>query len=445
MRSHGLFAVRYISKNRCVVFPLIARSVKICPQGGLRPAHEFLLVFVSKFVGVCVAIQVQAHSINTMTGTLLSSAFPLASRSLKHAFMTIIAFSASLAIAQSADNTPQWSLGFNNQHTGQSPYYAAQQSRLMLSVSLLLSGYIMSPVIGPDGTVYVGPAALNGTTGALVWQLPNNVSIVSGYAMGTNGLLYGLDYYSGNLLAVSSSSGNFVWQSSVYLGEMGIQTSPTVSSDGTVYVGNYLLGELYAIDGLTGKVRWQTNGVVGVGLHPAVDAKGVIYIASANATVYAIAPVDGSILWSVASQVTSELVIGPNGVLYTGFVSALNATTGARLWYYITPGTYGALAPNGILYWTTESRSGYGINAFDSATGYVLWSYQSACCTSTSVALGKDGTVYVGLQNDTIFALDGETGFEKWSVSASAVSGPAIGANGAVYFTVDQAGLRAYH
>lgn len=241
-------------------------------------------------------------------------------------------------------------------------------------------------------------------------------------------------------------SGSVVWELAVSLGALGIQSSPTVGPDGTVYVGNYNSGELYAVNGGSGELLWQTTGITGVGPSVVLDPNGVVYVSSPHGnTVYAVAPSNGSILWaSPNAGGGTELIVGPANLLYSGRLCAMYTNNGSMAWTQSFGGTHGALAPNGILYWSWE---GYGINAYDSMSGSRLWFYQTGGAgVHSSFALGKDGTVYVGTLNDRFYGLDGETGVVKWvDPTVMVSSGPAIGANGLVYVVSNDGSLIAYN
>ena len=108
-----------------------------------------------------------------------------------------------------------------------------------------------SPVIGTDGTVYVGSGDWNlyaiNPDGSQKWAFPTGGSIWwSSPAIGTDGTLYiGSD--DRNLYAISPE-GTLKW--SFATGGL-VQSSPTIGEDGTVYVGSDD-GNLYAINGNSG-------------------------------------------------------------------------------------------------------------------------------------------------------------------------------------------------
>ena len=104
-----------------------------------------------------------------------------------------------------------------------------------------------SPVIGADGTVYVGSPdhnvyALDGQTGVKKWAFKTGAEVHS---------------------------------------------CPAIGADGTVYVGSNDR-KLYALDGQTGARRWVFKTGGEVRSSPAIGTDGAIYIGSADGKVYAI-------------------------------------------------------------------------------------------------------------------------------------------------------------
>jgi outer membrane protein assembly factor BamB len=86
-------------------------------------------------------------------------------------------------------------------------------------------------------------------------------------------------------------------------------------------------------------------------------ANGVVYVGSADNNVYALNASTGALLWSYltdASVVSSPAVA--NGVVYVAsndVMYALNASTGAPLWISYPPGGFVVSSPvvaNGVIY-----------------------------------------------------------------------------------------------
>jgi outer membrane protein assembly factor BamB len=68
-------------------------------------------------------------------------------------------------------------------------------------------------------------------------------------------------------------------------------------------------------------------------------------------------------------------------------------------------------------------------------TGTVKWKYRTGNSVYSSPAIGADGTIYIGSQDDYVYALNPTDGSVKWKYGTSYYvnSSPAIGADGTIY------------
>ena len=64
-----------------------------------------------------------------------------------------------------------------------------------------------------------------------------------------------------------------------------------------------------------------------------------------------------------------------------------------------------------------------------------LWEFETGRPVYSSPAIGSDGTVYVGSQDDKLYAINGKTGDKLWEFETRyrVFSSPAIGSDGTVY------------
>jgi outer membrane protein assembly factor BamB len=133
-----------------------------------------------------------------------------------------------------------------------------------------------------------------------------------------------------------------------------------------------------------------------------------------------------------------------NGVVYIGsgdgLVSALNATTGTKLWSY-SIGSYLNGSPavaNGVVYVGSDLND---IVALNSNTGSLLWSYTLLEGVQSSPTVAN-GVVYICSDADRVYALNASTGSLLWVSGVEGLSGstPAV-ANGVVYVGSNVDGL----
>ncbi|MDC0219454.1 PQQ-binding-like beta-propeller repeat protein, partial [Verrucomicrobia bacterium] len=64
-----------------------------------------------------------------------------------------------------------------------------------------------------------------------------------------------------------------------------------------------------------------------------------------------------------------------------------------------------------------------------------LWEFETGGNVSSSPAIGPDGTVYVGSNDNKLYAINGKSGVKLWEfeTGGTVYSSPAIGSDGTVY------------
>ncbi len=95
-----------------------------------------------------------------------------------------------------------------------------------------------------------------------------------------------------------------------------------------------------------------------------------------------------------------------------------------------------AIAPDGTVYVGSNDQNVYALNG---STGRKLWQYETEAGVTSSPAIGSDGTIYVGSVDHTLYALKPVTGTLRWKFHTDGEiwSSPAIGSDGTVYFGSD--------
>lgn len=348
-------------------------------------------------------------------------------------------------------------------------------------------GIETDPVMGPDGTVYVGANngilyGLDPDRGDIRWVFPTGFDTFGIYSTpailkdGTvvfgakDGKVYGVRPPTTGLL------GDLRW--SVDL-KTTIQTSPGVGPDGTVYIGadNW---KLYAIAPPQGtspaRITWsfQTGG--DMISSPAVGPDGTVYFGSMDGRVYALQePAPGQrepkVRWTFASGSTGKtggfenapaldgtgrLVIGGND----GLVYVLNAATGEKLWSFKSQFTEyaifssAAIGPDGTIYIGPKDGFLYALResrGLLGTRGKAVWKYKIGTTIETSPALAPDGTVYLGADNGKVYAIaapaSGDTGRLLWEfqTKGTLISSPMIGPDGSLYIGSMDGTVYAFH
>jgi outer membrane protein assembly factor BamB len=318
--------------------------------------------------------------------------------------------------------------------------------------SAYFGGWDSSPVLGVDGTIYVGAAsalhavAPNGTNkwvfepggyglscavigddrtiywacgtnlfavnpdGSEKWRFATGYDIQSSPALTIDGTTY-IASQDGNLYAVTPD-GSRKWQYPT--GDVR-RAAPAIGSDGTIYIGDYY-GHFFALNP-DGTLKWETNLVAGVQNSPSIGKDGTIYVVAVGAgnvrALLALNP-DGSERWaSPEPNLGSSPVLGKDGTLYVGSfwpsrLYAISPTDGSVLWSR-ADGLNGsqwmpsapAVADNGVIYYGNLDYPGgsylYSFNP-DGTTNWTVSTrpppgYSGSEVTG-SPAIAPDGTIY---------------------------------------------------
>ncbi len=158
-----------------------------------------------------------------------------------------------------------------------------------------------------------------------------------------------------------------------------------------------------------------------------------------KAVTYTVTAEDGSTqAYNVAITVTpTPVVVSANDVLFVGSYDkklyAIDATTGAKRWEFLTGGNISASPAyaNGIVYVGSWDKKFYAV---DATTGLKKWEFLGLADFDHSPTLA-DNTIFIS-NNGSLLAIDALTGKQKWSVPLGAfVSSPSnpVVVNGIVY------------
>lgn len=313
---------------------------------------------------------------------------------------TIFFITPLSALAQLADS-PWPVLGGNAQHTGLSSQETGKEKKELLW-SYKTSGAVeSSPIIGADGTVYLGS-------------------------------------HDGNLYALSSD-GSLKWKFKVadpvyderWKVSKAIMATPAIAKDGTIYI-NGASSYLHAVnpDGQEKwrfPIKWSNDFWNG----PNIGADGIIYIGTARndpkdqdmeAGVYAITP-EGKEKWRYPepSGVTIVPTIAVDGTIYAGAaevstnkgrIIALDQN-GKKKWQFdLEQWLEGSasIGDDGTIYSGSKEGFIYAINP----DGSEKWCFKTGSGISAVPSIGPDGTVYIGSWDGNFYAFDQKTGQEKW-------------------------------
>ena len=182
-------------------------------------------------------------------------------------------------------------------------------------------------------------------------------------------------------------------------------------------------GNIYSYDSFMFSVQQRVDGVILTGVTPQMNTQpGDKY--------------SGLIIFQIPTSAT------PKSLTYDDYTNRITInlawqvpSNGQLKWYY-TAGGWVESSPavaNGIVYVGSNDNNVYALNA---TTGAKVWSYTTGDAVSSSPAV-VTGVVYVGSLDRNVYALNATTGAKVWSYTTGGpVSSPAV-SNGVVYVGSD--------
>lgn len=323
-----------------------------------------------------------------------------------------------------------------------------------------------APALAADGTVYVGGTrvvALDGATGTEKWaSAPGEITVTSP-TIGLDGTVFVITK-SGKLQAITGTAPLAVTAWPKDHGDMansgrapaGLNTPPSVVRQpmgGLIEPGPDAAVSVIARGAPPTGYQWYFQGQPlpqgrsAVLPLPGLDATqaGDYYVTVSNAwgaATSATARVEPGYALSAGTSGPGTVTRQPEADLYPAGtpVSLLAAPEPGRRflgWSGDASGT-----DNPIL--VTLDRPRRLLAQFEVLPGEKRWVFATGAAVGFSPALGPDGTVFIGSDDGTLYALDGATGVRKWATTPfTAYTTPALGRNGMVYVGSMQANLYA--
>ena len=250
-----------------------------------------------------------------------------------------------------------------------------------------------SPIVGPDGAVYVGTTSslfAIKNDGTLKWQTPyvDTMVMTSAPALSPDGtVVYGFCRGPYEVVAFKASDGSVIWRFPLQNADISY-SSFAVANDGTIYFGSRE-PSVYALNP-NGTVKWRYVPVEKTGAFeapPAVDASGNVYIQQNVQGLRAISPT-GALRWTGIDEADfgwATPTIGPDGTIYMAGDFYGQAAQYIRAWN-----------PNGTPKWTRSDLPKSGFHP--------------------GMPISADGsTVYTARSNGTVYALNAQSGATRWA------------------------------
>jgi outer membrane protein assembly factor BamB len=253
-----------------------------------------------------------------------------------------------------------------------------------------------------------------------------------------NSILYVPDY--SRFYTIDARTGIEMWRFEVR------PNAPAVA-DGTVFLVSYDDGILLALDAETGKEKWRSEKA-GISLAPAVEGN-TVYTASIMDYLWAFDTKTGTVKWktlfnddSIRSIMISRYPVIGGEQLYIctpDFLRAVDKETGVERWrfsisnsQYTTP----AVACNVVYIFSPGV-----LNAVNAQTGLEKWRFdlKEIGVEEADIAYDPpivvDGVVYFGGLDESVYAVDAETGKLLWSYKTEHKTSTPVIVDGVLYVT----------
>ncbi len=298
-------------------------------------------------------------------------------------------------------------------HSDQKPSSLAPRSGVFWSFKTA-KGIFSSPVIGADGTIYLGSADRSfyalGKDGKVRFQVPTGEIIDSSALLDDKGRVY-FGSGDGKLRALDAATGSVVWTTTA--------DDPKVNK---------------------AFINWFEGNV-------SIDRKGRLWVPNDDFFLYGVDRDDGTIVerrkmpdqtWSLPAfdAKSGRMIVGNNNLL-----AALGQNVfaweedGSQSWDSSTLGTIAAsfmLTPEGLA--VVGGFDGY-VHAWDGATGEERWSFATRDHVYASPARLPDGGIVQASTDGTVYVLEPKDGKLRWTfdVHEPVRSSPAIDGDGNIY------------
>lgn len=276
-------------------------------------------------------------------------------------------------------------------------------------------GHLTGPVVD-DGAAYFGSGlhhhhvfAFDAETGEEAWRKAVGDEVASALAVDDGAVYAG----SRSLYALDTETGEERWRK-------GLRAAAGFTvADGVAYVGSDGVERVHAFDVGTGDEVWERD--VSCDVAPAVY-DGAVY-GSDHDTTFALDAGTGDEVWTstLDRPVRTPPTAADDAVYVTNRegVHALDAHTGEDLWAH--PGDFTRTSPaavDGTLYvcgWDAEDGEQIArAIAVDAKTGNVEWTFEDDGLAPGDPVV-VDGVIYFGSAK-RLYALDAETGEERWKL-----------------------------
>jgi outer membrane protein assembly factor BamB len=247
-----------------------------------------------------------------------------------------------------------------------------------------------------------------------------------------NGTVYFSLYLGdGHLIAVDAATGQRKW---TYKSGNNRLTELAVA-DGSIYIGDDA-GTFHVLDAATGQEKWQYRiKNYRYALNSPLIADGVVYFTHLNkdnkGEVCALDIQSRQLRWVYQSKMyVSAIAIGPEAVYFgtsAGFLTAVDIKTGQEKWK-LKAKIWNPVFVDGTIY----STDGGNLCAVEAETGKLKWRASANGNVRAAMAIA-DNTIWYCGSYDSVYAVEAQSGREKWKFKTKSFCFSPIVADGIVY------------
>lgn len=289
-------------------------------------------------------------------------------------------------------------------HTGRSESRGPQGTPRLRWVHRTGARVHAAPVIGVDGTIYVGSTDRSfvaiAPDGSLRWRYAGADRFYASAAIARDGTIL-VGNHDGTLVALTTD-GVVRWQR-----QLGapIDASLTLDDEDNVYVA---ADGLWALDP-RGHVRFHLPTADAIRTAPAIHPLGLAIVGTTDGRVLAVR-LNGELAWETqtGASVDGGASIAEDGTIYVGndlgHLVALEPRDGTIRWRYQAGGDIRAtpaIASDGTIIVGSDDRTIHGV----AADGSPRFRLRTSGRVRASARIDADGRIYVGSQDDFLYTL----------------------------------------
>jgi outer membrane protein assembly factor BamB len=327
----------------------------------------------------------------------------------------------------------------------------------------------ISPAVGGNGNVYVASNAMKlhaySPLGDHLWEFDMATDAGSGNdqgsspVVGADGTVYiGVYPKTGDICMFAiNPDGTKKWTYSHNSGVRIDYTTPAITNDGNIIIGTRgTNGRVHKVNKETGALIWriepQSGGVSG---NIVIDKTGIIYSSitggggisrtndnTTNATKRAPA-------WGAVQAATGFGFAIDATTLYAAFengaITAYDLASETQKWTSTSWGTFQrggmAISTDGVLYTSSSDDAASKLIALNASTGAVVWTYDVSASIQSNPAVDAMGNIHFGDNSGWYYILNPDgTERHKQKLGSKIESSPVISDYGTIYVAVEDGG-----